>query len=277
MDPALISALASAPANIASGIVNPFLQSASNRSQRKWMEGMYDRQRNDAIADWNMMNDYNSPTAQMDRLKDAKLNPNLVYGNGATAQASSPVRSSSTGSYTPTAPRLDMSGYQNSIASIYDLKLKDAQTDNLQVAKRVQEQDILLKAAQTQKTLQDTHTSEFDLKMKNDLKYINIDMANQALDKARAESTIAIGDAVVNDMTLNARIDKAKGEATKALNEAEASKHQERRVLQEIDNLRKNGNLLDFKTNLERLGVNSSDPTWVRILSQLFGKYVPSP
>lgn len=32
---------------------------------------------------WNMANEYNSPTAQMERLKAANLNPNLVYGNGS--------------------------------------------------------------------------------------------------------------------------------------------------------------------------------------------------
>nr|QJB20890.1 MAG: DNA pilot protein [Microvirus sp.] len=32
---------------------------------------------------WNLQNAYNSPAQQMQRLKDAGLNPNLVYGNGA--------------------------------------------------------------------------------------------------------------------------------------------------------------------------------------------------
>lgn len=31
---------------------------------------------------WNLQNQYNSPTAQMDRLRAAKLNPNLIYGSG---------------------------------------------------------------------------------------------------------------------------------------------------------------------------------------------------
>lgn len=34
-----------------------------------------------------MQNAYNDPSAQMERLKNAGLNPNLVYGNGADAQA----------------------------------------------------------------------------------------------------------------------------------------------------------------------------------------------
>ena len=31
---------------------------------------------------WNLQNQYNSPSAQMDRLRAAKLNPNLIYGSG---------------------------------------------------------------------------------------------------------------------------------------------------------------------------------------------------
>ena len=39
---------------------------------------------------WKMQNEYNSPKAQMQRLQEAGLNPNLIYGDsvsGATGQA----------------------------------------------------------------------------------------------------------------------------------------------------------------------------------------------
>lgn len=36
-----------------------------------------------ALQSWNMMNDYNSPIKQMERLKAAGLNPLLVYGSGS--------------------------------------------------------------------------------------------------------------------------------------------------------------------------------------------------
>ena len=37
---------------------------------------------------WNLQNAYNSPAQQMQRLKEAGLNPNLVYGNGAVGNTS---------------------------------------------------------------------------------------------------------------------------------------------------------------------------------------------
>lgn len=43
------------------------------------------------LQQWNRENEYNSPLEQMKRLEAAGLNPNLVYGNGATTlSASSP-------------------------------------------------------------------------------------------------------------------------------------------------------------------------------------------
>lgn len=39
------------------------------------------------LEQWNRENEYNSPLAQMERLRAAGLNPNLVYGNGATTTA----------------------------------------------------------------------------------------------------------------------------------------------------------------------------------------------
>lgn len=37
---------------------------------------------------WKRMNEYNTPQAQMERLTDANLNPNLMYGQGTTGTAS---------------------------------------------------------------------------------------------------------------------------------------------------------------------------------------------
>ncbi|MDL2320068.1 hypothetical protein LJC45_02925 [Alistipes sp. OttesenSCG-928-B03] len=47
----------------------------------------YQTQRADALADWNRENEYNSPTAQMARYRDAGLNPNLIYGEGVAASS----------------------------------------------------------------------------------------------------------------------------------------------------------------------------------------------
>lgn len=47
---------------------------------------------------WNKQNEYNSPVAQMKRLSDAGLNPNMIYGSGSATGNSASAPS------TPTAP-----------------------------------------------------------------------------------------------------------------------------------------------------------------------------
>ena len=41
---------------------------------------------------WNLMNEYNSPQSQMQRFKEAGLNPMLIYQQGSAGNASSPVQ-----------------------------------------------------------------------------------------------------------------------------------------------------------------------------------------
>lgn len=51
------------------------------------------------VKNWNMQNEYNSPTAQMQRYQDAGLNTNLIYGgNGSVAGNAEGIASASGGS-----------------------------------------------------------------------------------------------------------------------------------------------------------------------------------
>ena len=56
--------------------------------QSNWQQAENERAYGRQLEMWNLENTYNSPTAQMARLKDAGLNPNLVYGSGAVGNSS---------------------------------------------------------------------------------------------------------------------------------------------------------------------------------------------
>lgn len=63
---------------------------AQNRAQKKQNEANMDLAEYQYSRDldmWNRANFYNSPGEQMKRLKEAGLNPNLVYGNGVTGNS----------------------------------------------------------------------------------------------------------------------------------------------------------------------------------------------
>lgn len=74
-----------AASSIVGSAINANSQEKINEQQIAWAMKNYQMSREDAIAFWERENAYNTPAAQMGRLKEAGLNPHLVYGNGATA------------------------------------------------------------------------------------------------------------------------------------------------------------------------------------------------
>jgi hypothetical protein len=85
---------------------------------------------------WNMQNEYNSPAAQMERYKEAGLNPALIYGSGGGSSGNA----SAMPKYQ--AYRPDYSGRQSAwanamssvlpaISAFQDMKMKSAQIDNV--------------------------------------------------------------------------------------------------------------------------------------------------
>lgn len=77
---------------------------------------------------WQRQNEYNLPANQMKRMKDAGLNPNLMYGHGTSGQASEMPKYQSVKS--------DYSKRQNSFANLMtslsmwnDFRLRNAQVD----------------------------------------------------------------------------------------------------------------------------------------------------
>lgn len=71
MDPVTIAGLAGAGASLVGGLINNAWSDARTEKQYRQMNEMQDK-----------MNAYNAPVAQMARLREAGLNPNLVYANG---------------------------------------------------------------------------------------------------------------------------------------------------------------------------------------------------
>lgn len=99
---------------------------AANRELAKYQ---YDRD----LEMWEKGNIYNSPLAQMDRLKAAGLNPNMVYGSGSAAGMSAgtlPKFNAPTQSYNYIPP-VDI---PQIIGMFQDFQLKNAQMRNMDQA-----------------------------------------------------------------------------------------------------------------------------------------------
>lgn len=100
------------------------------RKNRAFQERMYNKQVEDNRKNWEMVNEYNLPSAQLQRLKDAGLNPYLMYsegaGNGmATVAQGGSLPSGSQGSAHFSNP------FQGFTQSLAQMKLLDSQIQNI--------------------------------------------------------------------------------------------------------------------------------------------------
>jgi hypothetical protein len=138
-------AKAAKTAALVGNALNVGSQLLTNRQQKRTNLEMYDRQRADALADWNRQNMYNAPDAQMKRFKDAGLNPHLIYGQMTTAQ---PIKTPEAKAPNYVAPQVDPEGL-NVLGKQYALETQRLQLENMQ------KQGDLIKA-QTLKTNSET-------------------------------------------------------------------------------------------------------------------------
>lgn len=284
MLPAVAAALIGGGASLLQNIGNGLFQSSANRQAQNFAENMYARQRTDALADWNMQNDYNSPAAQMQRLKAAGLNPNLVYGNGtAVTTAQSAPRSSSPQSYTPTAPKLDLTGIGSSIIDGLHAAQIKAQTDNTTAATDVAKQQMALIAAQTAATVANTFRTgvgteqdAFNLQQAKANALVSLEQSKANLAKTQADTTVTLAAneraKAMQESTLALQAQQIAKMRVEQANIKQSTAESKQRVLaiqQNIENAAKDGTLKQLEINLKNLGINQGDPAYMRILAQL--------
>lgn len=166
---------------------------------------------------WNKGNEYNSPAAQMERLKEAGLNPNLVYGSGSVSGNSSgslPEYNAPTAQYNYKPP-VD---WGDVISSFQDVQLKQAQIDNVKKQNQGIDLSNTLKNWENE-TIRATIESNITRKLKeneaamskeqmnllkNEWDFENWDSVKQArnseLIKTNADAGIAIADKQIKEV-----------------------------------------------------------------------------
>lgn len=256
--------------------LDALFQGIQNRKSRKWSEKMYGRQRADALADWNMQNEYNSPANQMARLKAAGLNPNLVYGNGADAQSQGTVRSSGVPGAQFDAPHF---APESALASIYDTKIKQAQYDNLKTQNTVNAQEAVLKAAQvlatlagTGKTKAETAATEFDTFLKNQLKNITVEQASAQLEQTRANTQFTLSENERKQALQSYSLQEAAVRILEGRSRLATSSIERQKILAEIEGIRKDNTIKDFEIQLNKSGMTKHDSMWFRMLNEILTK-----
>lgn len=205
-----------------------------------------------ALSDFNTINQYNSPLQQMQRLREAGLNPNLVYGTGAvntagmikSTQGAAPDLGRANVMPLPTP---DLGGV---LGQMYSLQQTQAQTDNLKATNINLQKDAILKdiaiganaTGASQKalqfkidsTLQDTTVGV--RKTELELKKQGLELGKQSMKSSMYDNLLKMA------QTLEAK--------------------------QRVEILQKEGKLKQLDINLRDIGLNPNDNVILRMIIQ---------
>lgn len=265
-----------------------------NRKNRKFAVEMYDRQRNDALSDWDRQNAYNTPAAQMERFKEAGLNPNLIYGQSNDAGSVSP-----TDFKTPQtdSPRWGdaFGGIMTYMDSMYNFEMKQAQTDNLRASNAVILQDAALRQAQIEATKAGTDYTRtgtsrrlFDLDLDNELRQTSVDARKELVRQMQTNTDLSlrrdVRDALMSSSNLKEASERIQNmvqqrsyqKVQMAHTEADRSRiiADTARIKKSIQMMTQEGVIKDLDVQLSKAGVTSHDPIWYRSLGLIINSIV---
>jgi len=105
---------------------------------------------------WQEQNLYNSPSSQMQRYKEAGLNPNLIYGTGTSSAGNTSLPSTSqTAKYQ--SPRQEYNYQPNNFGAVLgqyqDTRMKSAQIDNIKEQTQTQTLENALRSGRIESQL----------------------------------------------------------------------------------------------------------------------------
>lgn len=199
---------------VGGSLINGLMQGAQNRANRRFQERENQKARDYNTLMWEKNNQYNDPSQQMERLKNAGINPHLAYSNGAvTNTASSPASSNASSTVPGQAPQLDVN-------ALMQARLMKAQERNLNAEAEKKEAEAINTRENTKGvTLQNgiltndlqTYFDRFDAEMLFKKSATSVNYSNiQVNDKKIEVSDVDIKKStqeIVNLMTTNRKLE----------------------------------------------------------------------
>ena len=215
------------------GAFNSIFQGRQNRKNREFQERENQINRQFAVDMWNKQNEYNLPTNQMQRLRDAGINPHLAYSNGQPMNTSNaPATPSGIGSMPQgIAPQMNIGEIFNALMTKAQIKQMEAQTEKTLAEKEEVE-------ARTEGIGKDNKVKDIELTHKDRqmLAEIGVNEQNIEESKSRVESSILT----------NKKVDQ----------EIENLKSAKNLTDQQVDNLKKALVLMDAQINNTKADTN---------------------
>lgn len=271
----------------ASSVWNAKSQQNVNEDQINWARESMNTQRQWALDDWDRQNNYNSPSSQMQRFKDAGLNPNLIYGQNNVSQA---VRSSPSEAPRLQAPQFDFGTIISAVTSFFDVMRTQAQTNNIEAQTKNAETTnrLLLESIYTKQNDRDIKNSLFpfqlqasDLRNKelaqrmllNNLKGSNIS-ADTTLKESQNKKVLADTLFTQHEDLRKAALTSANLQlaASKLLNDASmrtTSVLQRGLIQEQINRIQQDQRLRNFDEELQKHGIDRSNPWYIKMLHEI--------
>ena len=203
---------------------------------------------------WNMQNAYNSPTAQMSRLRQAGLNPNLVYGNGVTGNSSG-----SAPQYEPAKiQRATMEPYRgwnlgisDAVSTFMAMRQNKAQVENMEAQNKLIKEQARTEGIRQGNIAMSTARSGFDLNLARELRNVSIDRA--IAEKNLSEASASGAWTGANQKVLQYELDRTLFDNKVKLSNAQYSSAVEglRKLIQDND-------INAFRNAMERITGKSS-------------------
>lgn len=258
-----------------------FFNSAStmmtNYMNQKFSERMYERQRKDTIEFWNMQNAYNDPTQQMARLRNAGLNPHLIYGSGGGANNAGPLPTPDMQHPNFREPRFEGGrSLMPELLGAADLDIKAAQADNLRAQNEEIRQNTLLKSVQAERAGFDLaferrlEETSADYRRENLRKMkVDIDYTMQKNVREAVQTSSNVTEALERVLNLREQRKNLVLDRTKGYSEIRRINAETDRLRESIGIMKKDGSLRDIEIKLREAGINPNDPMWERYIGLL--------
>lgn len=156
-------------------------QKAINQANIDTSWAMARQNRQWSLEDYDRMNKYNSPQQQMQRLREAGLNPNLVYGSGGASTTAAAIRGSEP--HPPSLQAARVAPISTDLPQIaqgfMSMKKLGAETDNLKLQNDLLRKEGLLKNIRIANEATAGEQSKFNLQMARELKDTSMLRARQ--------------------------------------------------------------------------------------------------
>lgn len=215
------------------GAFNSIFQGRQNRKNREFQERENQINRQFAVDMWNKQNEYNLPTNQMQRLRDAGINPHLAYSNGQPMNTSNaPASPTGIGSMPQgIAPQMNIGEIFNALMTKAQIKQMEAQTEKTLAEKEEVE-------ARTEGIGKDNKVKDIELTHKDRQILAEIGVNEQNIEESKS------------------RIESSEIANRKMEQEIEHLKSQKNLTDQQVENLKKTVYLIEAQINNTKADTN---------------------